>query len=109
MGTVFALPVAQTEDLAATLTRLSQQFQVQTVAAHPGPSSRPLDGSPISQRCCLVFGSEGHGISPAVLGACSLHVAIPMARGVDSLNVASATAVFLYEAARRRGAHSEGL
>jgi tRNA G18 (ribose-2'-O)-methylase SpoU len=52
--------------------------------------------------CCLVFGSEGNGISPGVLAACDEAVAVPMANGVDSLNVAAAAAVFLYEAARQR-------
>ena len=52
--------------------------------------------------CCIVFGSEGNGLSPEVLAACDEAVAVPMANGVDSLNVAAAAAVFLYEAARQR-------
>jgi len=54
--------------------------------------------------CCLVFGSEGTGLSAEVLAACDEAVAIPMPAAVDSLNVASAAAVFLYEATRRRKA-----
>jgi TrmH family RNA methyltransferase len=50
-----------------------------------------------------VFGSEGCGISPAVLAACDEAAAIPMSETVDSLNVGSAAAVFLYEASRQRG------
>ncbi|HTJ00470.1 MAG TPA: TrmH family RNA methyltransferase, partial [Dongiaceae bacterium] len=50
-----------------------------------------------------VFGSEGQGISAAVLAACDEAVAVPMANGVDSLNVSAAAAVFLYEARRQRG------
>jgi tRNA G18 (ribose-2'-O)-methylase SpoU len=53
--------------------------------------------------CCIVVGSEGHGISPAVLAACDEAVAIPMADAVDSLNVSAAAAIFLYEAGRQRG------
>jgi TrmH family RNA methyltransferase len=49
-----------------------------------------------------VFGSEGYGISPAVLAACQDAVAVPMAANIDSLNVGSAAAVFLYEAKRQR-------
>jgi tRNA G18 (ribose-2'-O)-methylase SpoU len=52
--------------------------------------------------CCIVFGSEGDGISPAVLAACDEAVAIPMPPTVDSLNVGAAAAVFLYEIARQR-------
>mgnify|MGYP001329875840 CR=1 FL=1 len=53
--------------------------------------------------CCLVFGSEGHGLSPAALAACDDAAAIPMPPTVDSLNVGSAAAIFLYEANRQRG------
>jgi tRNA G18 (ribose-2'-O)-methylase SpoU len=49
-----------------------------------------------------VFGSEGYGISDDVLAACDETLAIPMASGVDSLNVGGAAAVFLYEANRQR-------
>jgi tRNA G18 (ribose-2'-O)-methylase SpoU len=47
--------------------------------------------------CCLVFGSEGHGLSPEILQLCDDAIAIPMASEVDSLNVNAAAAVFLYE------------
>ncbi|HLP78105.1 MAG TPA: TrmH family RNA methyltransferase [Candidatus Paceibacterota bacterium] len=50
----------------------------------------------------MVFGSEGHGISPEVLSACDEAVAIPMPPEVDSLNVNAAAAVFLYEVNRQR-------
>ncbi len=52
--------------------------------------------------CCVVFGSEGNGISAPVLEACDEAVAIPMPPAVDSLNVGAAAAVFLYEIARQR-------
>jgi tRNA G18 (ribose-2'-O)-methylase SpoU len=50
-----------------------------------------------------VLGSEAHGLSTAVLEACDESISIPMANGVDSLNVGNAGAVFLYEANRQRG------
>jgi tRNA G18 (ribose-2'-O)-methylase SpoU len=67
-----------------------------------------VEGSTLGQarldgECCLVFGSEGHGVTAAVLAVCDEAVAIPMQNGVDSLNVGSASAAFLYEAARQRG------
>ena len=51
----------------------------------------------------VVFGSEGKGISASVMAACPEAVAIAMPPTVDSLNVGSAAAVFLYEASRQRG------
>ena len=49
-----------------------------------------------------MFGSEGDGLSAASLAACDDAVVIPMSPMVDSLNVGSAAAVFLYEANRQR-------
>jgi TrmH family RNA methyltransferase len=50
----------------------------------------------------LVMGSEGPGLSPAVAAACSRLVKIPMAGRLDSLNLAVATALMLYEIGRDR-------
>jgi tRNA G18 (ribose-2'-O)-methylase SpoU len=49
-----------------------------------------------------VLGSEGNGLSPAVLEVCDEAAAIPMPPTVDSLNVGSAAAIFFYEAKRQR-------
>ena len=73
------------------------------IAAHPRSDAKMLSQADFSGDVCLVFGSEGNGISQAVLDACDEAVAIPMTDGVDSLNVSAAAAVFLYEAGRQRG------
>ena len=52
-------------------------------------------------RLALVLGSEGHGLSSRWEQAAARRATIPMAAGVDSLNVAAATAVACYVAARR--------
>ena len=75
---------------------------VRCIAAHPHANGKTLSQANFSGDCCLVFGSEGNGISKTVLDACDEHVAIPMANGVDSLNVGAAAAVFLYEVNRHR-------
>ena len=102
MGTVFQVPVVSSTNLAQTLRDLAHRFGVQTIAAHPGARRSIIDGWRVGPSCCIVFGSEGEGISQAVLDACTSHVAIPMANDVDSLNVASASAVFLYALTRSR-------
>lgn len=101
MGTVFKLPMVETDELAPTLKRLAG-LGWNIVAAHPHVSGRTITDIDFSRDCCIVLGSEGEGISEKVLAACTESVAIPMANEVDSLNVGSAAAVFLYEAARRR-------
>ncbi len=102
MGAIFQLPSVEVPDLAAALQTLGQHG-VHIVAAHPHTQLRKLSEAKLSGDCCIVLGSEGYGISPEVLAVCDESVAIPMAKEVDSLNVASASAAFLYEAARQRG------
>ena len=102
MGTVFRVPILEKLDLTATVRTL-RDHGVRCIAAHPHASGRTLAQTDLAVDCCPVFGSEGYGISPALLEACDEAVAIPMAPGVDSLNVGSAAAVFLYEASRQRG------
>jgi 23S rRNA (guanosine2251-2'-O)-methyltransferase len=53
-------------------------------------------------RLVLVLGSEGRGLRPRVAATCDLRVAIPLSGRVESLNIASAAAVMLFEAARQR-------
>jgi tRNA G18 (ribose-2'-O)-methylase SpoU len=101
MGTIFTLPVVETTCLAQSLRTL-RQHHVWSVAAHPHAYPRSLSQARLAPDACLVFGSEGFGLSADVLAACDDQVAIPMQAGVDSLNVASASAAFLYEAARQR-------
>lgn len=101
MGTVFQLPVLQPPSLVAALWEL-QSRGVRCLAAHPHMVQAQVWQTDFTGDCCLVLGSEGEGLSPRVREACDAAVAIPMQSGVDSLNVASASAVFLYEARRQR-------
>jgi len=52
----------------------------------------------------IVLGSEGHGLRTLVRKRCDKVLSIPMAGHVNSLNVASAAAVFLFEVVRQRRA-----
>ncbi|HEU5179936.1 MAG TPA: RNA methyltransferase [Candidatus Polarisedimenticolia bacterium] len=52
----------------------------------------------------LVFGNEGDGVSPELVAACDTRVTIQMGGSVESLNVAAAAAILLYEAYRQRAA-----
>jgi len=101
MGTVFELPIVETSDLIRCLSGL-RDGGIRCIAAHPHAEKRTLSDANFTHDCCIVFGSEGHGISQRVLAVCDDAVAIPMPPTVDSLNVGSAAAVFLYEAKRQR-------
>jgi TrmH family RNA methyltransferase len=102
MGAVFHIPIIETASLVETLQHLGTHG-LRVIAAHPHAEGRTLPQADFTRDCCIVFGSEGYGISPGVLAACGDAAVIPMPPLVDSLNVASAAAVFLYEANRQRG------
>jgi tRNA G18 (ribose-2'-O)-methylase SpoU len=102
MGTIFKQRVVEVESLVETLTRLRARG-IRCLAAHPGVTQRSLAQASFTGDCCVLFGAEGDGLSAAALAVCDEAVAIPMHDGIDSLNVGSASAVFLYEARRQRG------
>ena len=101
MGTVFSLPICHVNDLADALTTLKDSYGTRIVAAHPHERST-IHTTPLTGNMCIVLGNEGDGLSPNILDVCTDRVAIPMMNGTDSLNVGSASAVFLYEARRQR-------
>ncbi len=101
MGTIFEQPVVQVRHLAATLTALRARG-VRCLAAHPRPDARKLAAADLRGDCCLVFGAEGPGLTANALAACDDMVEIPMPSHMNSLNVAVATGIFLYEATRQR-------
>lgn len=106
MGGILHLPAVQLTNLARTLAEL-REIGVKCVAAHPRPDSRTAMDVDMTGDCCLVFGSEGHGISPSILAACNEFAALPQMERVDSLNVANAGAALLYEVWRQRGSFSD--
>lgn len=103
MGTIFKLPSLEVASLEETLRTLrSRGYKI--IAAHPHTDQRRLSQANFRQNVVILLGSEGNGLSQAILDQCDEAVAIPMQNEVDSLNVGTAGAIFLYEAARQRGA-----
>lgn len=101
VGTIFRLPAVELKSLTETLKFLKERG-VRCVAAHPHTDRRTIMDADFRRDVCVVFGAEGEGIRLEVLALCDEAVSIPMPTGVDSLNVGSASAVFLYEVARQR-------
>ena len=102
MGNVFSIPIVYLTNIVNELGALRTSLGMSIIGAHPREGSRDIRGVDFSGNCCLVFGSEGEGISEAVLRTCDTVAMIPMMNDVDSINVGSASAVFLYEAHRQR-------
>src|SRR5438034_441086 len=98
MGSVFRLPHLRRVGARETLKRLDARGVV-TVAATSSGEMR-YDQVDLTRPVALVLGNEGAGLDPELLAAASARVAIPMRGGVESLNVAVAAGVLLFEAAR---------
>ncbi len=97
MGTCWAIPVWRAESPLPILRQWQDQVPGSSIAAAAlrpdSVSSR--DWRP-AERCALVLGQEGPGLSDEWLAACDTTVKIPMARGLDSLNVAAAGAILMH-------------
>lgn len=94
MGASLSLPWRRM-DSDADLTRL-RQAGFALVASTLSTAAVDLVKFEAPERVALLLGTEGRGLSDAWLAAADHHVTIPMARGVDSLNVATAAAILAY-------------
>ncbi|MBR6890474.1 MAG: RNA methyltransferase [Clostridia bacterium] len=106
MGTVFQAPwtwigEAPGDWPGAGLARLSA-LGYKSVALALSDRSIPIDDDILKAQAklALVVGTEGDGLSPETVARCDFTARIPMAHGVDSLNVAAAGAVAFWELCR---------
>ena len=97
-GAVFSLPIVRADRWPEDLLTLREAQGFTLVAAVLADDALPLPSFVPPSRLAVLFGSEGPGLDQPTQGHCDLRVTIPMteAPGVDSLNVATASAVFLY-------------
>jgi len=101
MGAVFSMPWTRLPDWYDALPALSSSGFT-TVALTLAPDAVPVDEAVAGlDKVALVLGSEGHGLSERWEQTADRRAIIPMAAGIDSLNVAAATAVACYVTARR--------
>lgn len=99
MGGHFLLQVLQVDELSSALESFPGRL-VCTLAR----GGKPLREADLSGKLGWIFGSEARGVSPAIVEKAALKVTIPAQ--IESLNVAAAAAVCLYEAVSRPGARS---
>jgi RNA methyltransferase, TrmH family len=91
-GGHFALGIAETDDLIAEIEAFKG-----TVACTVPRGGIALAEAPLDRGAAWVFGGEGSGLSDATIRRADLRVTIPMAPGTESLNVAAAAAICLYQ------------
>jgi tRNA G18 (ribose-2'-O)-methylase SpoU len=106
MGTVLTMPWARSLHLVELIDRRRAQGAA-TVALTPAPGAVDLDevASMLDRQprpVVVVLGAERSGLSDEMLAVCEFRTRIPMASGVDSLNVAAAAAVAAYALTRPR-------
>jgi RNA methyltransferase, TrmH family len=104
MGSAFRLPMAigvGTDDLFTAL----RQRDIRALAMMPA-GGRPLYETPLDGPLAILVGSEGAGLDPALASRADVTVTIPMKPPVESLNVAVAGALVLFESARQRAQRS---
>ena len=96
MGSVFKLPVVQSDDLLSDLNWLQSKAGYQLIATVTDEDATPLHRAEPSRKLALLIGSEGPGLSQQLIDLCDQKITIPMHHNTDSLNVAVAAGVFLY-------------
>ena len=97
MGAHFGLRLIeglQPDDLAVL------QVPLLATSSH---AQQSIEQARLPQPAAWVLGHEGQGVQPGLMARCGLTLRIPQPGGEESLNVAAAAAVCLYEAARQRG------
>ena len=101
VGEWFQVPVATNQDLLSLITQ-QQQSGVQIIATASQASKTYWDLD-FTRPSLIVLGNEGAGLSPELIAAADVKIRIPLANQVESLNVAIASALLLYEAQRQLG------
>jgi len=100
MGSLFDVRLARTD--FATFNAWRREAGLAMVAASVNGDTRH-DGVDFDQPSLILMGNEQAGLTPAVEAECDTLCLIPMRGGADSLNLAQATAIMLYEGWRQRG------
>ena len=98
MGTVFQVPWVRLEHWTADLQRVKDAgFLTAALALSDDAVTVDALAAEQPEKLALVLGTEGQGLGAATLHHADRHVVIPMSHGVDSLNVAAASAVAFWE------------
>jgi len=99
MGHALRIPFARVDQATTAVERL-QALGFEVLALTPAATAEDVASVARRPRQALLVGAEGPGLTPAALEAADRCVRIPMAAGVDSVNVATAAAIALHHLAR---------
>ncbi|WP_288816630.1 RNA methyltransferase [Gordonia hongkongensis] len=99
MGHALLVPFARFDDWPRGLD-LVRERDFQLVSLTPDPAAVTLAEAVTAEKVGFLVGAEGPGLTASAMAATDVKARIPMSRGTDSLNVATAAAVAFYERAR---------
>ncbi|MGH3676315.1 MAG: TrmH family RNA methyltransferase [Mycobacterium sp.] len=97
-GSIFSIPVVSDQDAGRAVGALRDAGLQVLATTVDGETS--LDDADLSQPTAWLFGPEAHGLPTELAGMAAHRVNIPMPGGAESLNVAAAAAICLYQSAR---------
>lgn len=102
MGTVFQIPWTYLNDTSVSYVKQLQQLGFKTVAMALTDHAISIEDPRLmaEEKLAIIMGTEGDGLASATIADCDYTVCIPMSHGVDSLNVASASAVAFWQLGR---------
>lgn len=100
MGSIFRVPLYQSENFYGILKKLKEQ-KISIFAAHLSGIPYDTEGS-FRKSCAILIGNEANGLTEQACALADIRIKIPMAGKVESLNAAVAAAILMYEAARQR-------
>ena len=100
MGSTLRIPVAAAQSIAGAVDH-ARRRNVRVLATVPRGGT-PLPAADLRVPTAILLGGEGPGLPPAAVDAADDRLTIPMRPGIESLNVAVAAAIVLYEASRQR-------
>ncbi len=101
MGASLFVPIRESHEIAADLIKLKDSLGLQLAATVLDETAELLAGAARPERFALLFGSEGHGLDPAIVELCDRRLTIPVHQRADSLNVAVAAGIFLHHFQQR--------
>lgn len=106
MGTVFQVPwtyLDKNNDAPAAYVNTLKDLGFKTAAMALSDTSVSIDHPALAaeEKLAIILGTEGEGLSSHTISACDYTVKIPMSHGVDSLNVAAASAVAFWQLGKR--------
>ena len=100
MGNIFQIPIVNVAERFEVLSQL-EKAGLKFVIGEPGASKAVFEVN-LTVPVAIVIGSEAHGVQPDIMARPGYRVNIPMSKGVESLNVAVAAGILLYEVIRQR-------